>query len=129
MEKSSNESRRENEKKNVGKRKNTHKLCKPGEKLFIRLCEKAKDSLKKHRVLIDRILKRYKNDATYLVKVKIPGEAELSVQKVRIANIVDNFRLPKQNQLKQTVCCIMLCSQRAGYLPITRYFKSRSCPV
>ena len=108
MEKSSNESRQENEKKNVGKRKNTYKLCKPGEKLFIRLCGKGKDSLKKHRVLVDRILKRYKNDATYLVKVKIPGEAGLSVQKVRIEDIVDNFRLPKQNQLKQMVCCIML---------------------
>ena len=69
MEKSSNESRRESEKKNIGKRseKNTYKLCKPSEKVFICLRGKEKDSLKKHRVLIGRILKRSKHDETYLV--------------------------------------------------------------
>ena len=71
-------------------RKNTYKLYKPGEKVFIRLRRKGKDSLKKHRVFIGRILKRYEDDATYLVKVKIPVEAEPSVQKVRIENIANN---------------------------------------
>ena len=81
--------------------KNTYKLYKPGKKVFIRLRGKGKDSLKKHRVLIGRILKRYKDDTTYLVKVKILGEAEPSVQKVWIENIANNSRLPKQNQSKQ----------------------------
>ena len=40
--------------------------------MFIRLRGKGKDSLKKHRVLIGRVLKRYKDDAAYLVTVKIP---------------------------------------------------------
>ena len=96
-------SRRENEEKNVGKRckKNTYKLYKPGEKVFIRLRRKGTDSLKKHRVFIGRILKRYEDDATYLVKVKIPVEAEPSVKKVWIENIANNSRFPKQNQSKQ----------------------------
>ena len=75
-------------------RKKTYKLYKPGEKVFIRLRGEGKDSLKKYQVLTDRILKRYKDDAAYLVKVKIPGEAEPSVQKVRIENIANNSRLP-----------------------------------
>ena len=87
---------RENEKK-----KNAYKLYKPGKKVTIRLRGKGKDSLKKHRVLIGRILNRYKDDATYVVKVKIPGKAEPSIQKVRIKDIADNSRLPKQNQSKQ----------------------------
>ena len=102
MEKSSNESRRESDKNNIRKRceKNTYKLCKPGEKVFISLRGKGKDWLKKHRVLIGRILKRSKDDATYLVKVEIPGEAEPPVQNVRIENIADDSQLPKQNQWK-----------------------------
>ena len=61
-----------------------------------------KDSLKKHQVLIDGILKRYKDDATYLVKVKIPGEVEPSVQKVefKILQITPDC-LSKINQSKQ----------------------------
>ena len=35
------------------------------------------------------------------MKVKIPGEAEPSVQKFRIANIADNSRLPQKNQSNQ----------------------------
>ena len=61
-----------------------------------------KDSLKKHQVLIGRILKRYKDDATYLVKVKIPGEREPSLQKVefKILQITPDC-LSKINQSKQ----------------------------
>ena len=42
-----------------------------------------KDFLKKHQVLIGGILKRYKDDATYLVKVKIPGERERERERER----------------------------------------------
>ena len=69
-----------------------------------------KDSLKKHQVLIGGILKRYKDDATYLVKVKIPGERERerererepSLQKVefKILQITPDC-LSKINQSKQ----------------------------
>ena len=73
---------------------------KAGERKRKRILEK--DSLKKHQVLIDGILKRYKDDATYLVKVKIPGEAEPSVQKVefKILQITPDC-LSKINQSKQ----------------------------
>ena len=101
IEKSSNISRRENEKKNVGKRCEKKQLHKPGGKVFIRLRGNGKDSLKKQRVLIGRILKPYKVNATHLVKVKIPGETEPSVHKFRIANIADNSRLPQKNQSNQ----------------------------
>ena len=82
-------------------RNNTYKLYKSGKKLFIRLRGKERDSLKKHRVLTGRILKRYKDDATFLMKVKIPGEAEPSVQTFRSENSADNSRLPRQRQSKQ----------------------------
>lgn len=73
---------------------------KAGERKRKRILEK--DSLKKHQVLIGGILKRYKDDATYLVKVKIPGEAEPSVQKVefKILQITPDC-LSKINQSKQ----------------------------
>ena len=82
-------------------RNNTYKLYKSGKKLFIRLRGKERYSQKKHRVLTGRILKRYKDDATFLMKVKIPGEAEPSVQTVLSENSADNSRLPRQSQLKQ----------------------------
>ena len=83
-------------------RKNTYKLYKPGEKLFIRSRRKGKDSLKKHRVLIGRILKRYKDDATYLVKVKFPGRQSRQFQNfgLKILLIIPNC-LSKINQSKQ----------------------------
>ena len=73
---------------------------KAGDRKRKRILEK--DSLKKHQVLIDGILKRYNDDATYLVKVKIPGEAEPSVQKVefKILQITPDC-LSKINQSKQ----------------------------
>ena len=73
---------------------------KAGERKRKRMLEK--DFLKKHQVLIGGILKRYKDDATYLVKVKIPGEAEPSVQKVgfKILQITPDC-LSKINQSKQ----------------------------
>ena len=97
MQKSSNESRRESEEKGKRCEKNTYKLCKPSENVFICLRGKEKDSLKKHRVLIGRTLKRSKDDATYLVKVEILGEAEPPVQKVQIEDFADNSQIPKQN--------------------------------
>ena len=72
-----------------------------GKKYLFDYVEKRFDSLKKHRVLTSRILKRYKDDATFLMKVKIPGEAEPSVQTVRSENSADNSRLPRQSQSKQ----------------------------
>ena len=75
-------------------RNNTYKLYKSGKKLFIRLRGKERYSLKKHRVLTGRILKRYKDDATFLMKVKIPGEAEPSV-------LIIPDCLDKVNQSKQ----------------------------
>ena len=72
-----------------------------GKKYLFDYVEKRFDLLKKHRVLTSRILKRYKDDATFLMKVKIPGEAEPSVQTVRSENSADNSRLPRQSQSKQ----------------------------
>ena len=78
--------------------KNAYKLYKLGGKVFIRLLGEGKDSLKKHRVLVGRILKRLRMMQHCLVKVKILEETKLPVQKVKIENIDDNSRLPKQNQ-------------------------------
>ena len=66
------------------------KYINQAKKVFIRLRGRGKDSLKKHKVLIGRILKSYKDEATSLVKFKIPGEAGPSVQKARIENIPYN---------------------------------------
>ena len=54
-------------------RKSTYKTYQPGDKVFVKMGEKRERSIGKYRVLSGKILKRFKDDATYKVKFLIPG--------------------------------------------------------
>ena len=70
-------------------RKSTYKTYKPGDKVFVKMSEKRGRSIRKYRVLPGKILKRFKDDATYKVKFLIPGLGSPITQKIRVEDIAD----------------------------------------
>ena len=73
-------------------RRNAYKIYKSGDKVFVRLGSKRYRSTTRHSVLTGTILKRYK------VQLQMPGSKQISEQKFRIEDIVDQPVKEKSNR-------------------------------
>ena len=70
-------------------RRHKYKIYQPGEKVFVRVGRKRGRFTRNYRVLVGKILKRFRDEATYKVRFHMPGSKSPLVQKFRVEDITD----------------------------------------